>query len=225
MMLKGIGVVLDRWTAGCKVGHAFRSRGAVLDAISGFLVVRKPEHANGMNFEPNLKIGDLLYRGIDRLSWEDLSLSYFRGDLPTSLATIWQELEQSGRKLWGLKVLKSYPDAVRVWEYWQNENEILAIRDSNSDISAGSRISLSYLGVDCVVLGEWSVLLNGPYARPEHFSEIVNRLNSNGLLDSENDSAALFKRYEELARSEVVEPIMSGARPTHIRVFSVASAG
>jgi hypothetical protein len=138
------------------------------------------------------------------------------------LRPAWQELEQRGKELRGLKLMRFYSDAVRVWEHWQDENEILAIRELNSDAGANADVGLNYLGIDCFVLGEWSVLLNGPYARPEHFTETIERLNSNGLLTSENDSVALSDRYVELAPTEVVEPLATNARPTHVRVFSMA---
>lgn len=194
-----------------------------MGGISGFLVVRKPEHAYGVNFAPNMRIGALTYRGIERLPWEDFSLSCFSGGLPNSLLPAWKELEQSGSELCGLKLLKRFGDAARVWEHWRDINEILAIRASLSD--ANAEVGLNYLGIDCFVLGEWSVLLDGPYARPEHFAEIIKRLNCNGLLASEKDSVELFDRYVELAKTEVVEPLASDARPTHMQIFSVAPAG
>jgi len=195
-----------------------------MGGILGFLVVRKPEHANGINFTPNLQIGRLSYRGIDRLPWEDMSLSYFRGDLAASLALAWKELEESGSELCGLKLVKCFVDAARVWEHWQDQNEILAIQELNADFRTDADVRLNYLGMDCFVLGEWSVLLNGPYARPDYFPESIARLNSNGLLTSERNCEALFDRYVELARAEVVEPLAIDARPTHVRVFSVPPA-
>jgi hypothetical protein len=189
------------------------------------MVVRKPEHAIGVFHEPNRKIGQKTYRGVDRLPWEDLKLAYYKGDLPTPLLPLWQELKLGSRDFTGLKLLTNYSDAVAVKNNWHEVSEIIALWSPELEQIKGGincEIELIDIGLDCFCLGEWSVLLDGVYAQPEYFEWAVGRLNQHGLLSSDSDCSAIFDRYLELARTDIVEPLEDGAKATNIRVFACA---
>jgi hypothetical protein len=198
-----------------------------MERICGFIVVRKPEFATTAMLKPNLHAGGKTYHGIDRLRWEDFELAYYEARLPASLLPIWQKLDQDGNDLLGLPLLKDYQEASQVLRFSAPKSEMIAVWSPELERTKGSltcEVALNYLGMDCVGLGEWSVLLSGPYERLEHFSETVAKLNVHGLLTADAECVAVFERYLSLAASELVEPLMEGARATNVKVFGVAAS-
>lgn len=193
-----------------------------MERICGFLVVRKPNHASNERLSPNLRLGDKVYRGIDRLRWEDFDSAHYDGRLPSSLRSIWQELDQDSNDFSGVPLLKDYQKAKKVLKFSGPWSEIIAIWSPELDRVKGSLvcdIELRYLGMDCFCLGEWSILLSGAYERPELFSETTTRLNEYGLLNDEADCLLAFERYSHLADSEMVEPLAIGSKATNVRVY------
>jgi hypothetical protein len=191
--------------------------------ISGFMVVRKPECQQAAFHNVRWRLGDKIYRGIDRLPWEDLDDAYYQGVLDGALLALRKRLEAENRDLTGIKTIKDYEAAREVWQAYQDKSEILAVWSPELAEVKGSFVyegHLDYLGIDCTSPGEWSVLLSGVFAHPELFPLEADRLNAFGLLESEADCDAAFGHYMELASRGRVEPVRSDARPCRIRVFS-----
>jgi hypothetical protein len=195
-----------------------------VERICGFIVVRKPEYASTELVKPNMKIGENAYYGVDRFRWEDLDLAYYDRRLPPELLPIWQELKHDTVDFSGLKLTKDFQKAKQVLEFSEERSEIIAIWSPELEGIKGAihcELKLSYLGIDCFSMGEWSVLLGGVYVEPEYFTETALQLNEHGVLNSDAECNAAFVRYLELASSGIVEPLMDGAKATNIRVFNL----
>jgi hypothetical protein len=195
-----------------------------MEQICGFMVVRKPEYAKEGDLKPSMQVGKKIYRGVDRLPWEDFDAAYWDRGLPSDLMPIREELEQSKSDFSGLALLKSYEKAEKVLNFSGEKSEIVAIWSPHIESIKGgmyTEVSLSYLGIDCFCLGEWSILQAGVYEMPEHFQEVIMNLNEYGLLTSNDECDGLFVRYMELASSELVEPLREHPQMTSIKVFNV----
>jgi hypothetical protein len=195
-----------------------------MQRICGFLVVRKSEQATNEQLKPQLRIGETIYRGVDRLRWEDLDRAYYEGRLPADLLHLWTELDRDSNDFSGISVLKSYANAKEVLRFSGDRSEIIAIWSPELEITKGtiqSDIHLRYLGIDCYCLGEWSLLLNGVYERPDLFAETVARLNEHGLLNDEAECIAAREIYRRLETEELVEPLAVTGTTTSLRVFDV----
>jgi hypothetical protein len=193
-----------------------------MERVCGFVVVHKPEYAKTTSLKPNMRIGEKTYRGVDRLRWEDIEVAYYDRRLPSDMLPIWQELRRDSADFSGLYVLKDYQTAKRALEYSGEKSELIAVWSPDLEQLKGAapcHVSLTYLGLDCVIMGEWSVILSGVYLRPERFPEAVSQLNEHGLLTSDTECDSVLARYLDLASSEIVEPVMERPRATNIRVF------
>jgi hypothetical protein len=197
---------------------------ASMERICGFIVVRKPEYAANELLKPTLRVVGKTYQGVDRLRWEDFDLAYCERRLPRVLLPIWQELDRDRADFSGLKLFNDYQKAKEVLSYSGEKSEIIAIWSPELEDMKGAsycEMELTFLGIDCFAIGEWSVLLSGVYARPECFPETITKLNQHGLLTSDANCNSVFDSYLKLASTEVVEPLMKGTRATNIRVFEL----
>jgi hypothetical protein len=192
-----------------------------MEQICGFMVVRKPKYATGVFHTLNYELGDRNYLGVDRLPWEDLDVSYYRGEVPTSFLEIMELLRTENKDYSGLPVLKDYEKAVDVWLGCRETSDIIAIWSPELSKIKGSfpySGNLRYLGLDCFALGEWSVILRGIFAKPDRFVCQTNYLNENGLLFS-CDCQSILNRYVDLARENELEPLSNNAEATCLSVF------
>jgi hypothetical protein len=177
------------------------------EKVCGFIVVRRPEYAETKVFKLNLQIDGKLYRGVDRLRWEDVELAYYQQRLPSALLPIWQEIERDSSDLLGLKLLKDYGKADEILRFSGDRSEMIAIWSPELETIKGTircDIRLNYLGLDCFSLGEWSVLPNGVYLRRNCFPEAISQLNQYGLFTSEAACDEVFKRYVDLASQGIL---------------------
>jgi len=193
-----------------------------MERVCGFVVVRKPEYVKSDLLKPKIQIGEKNYRGVDRLRWEDIDVAYYDRRLPSDMLPIWRELHRDSTDFSGLPLLKDYQKAKSALEFSEEKSELIAVWSPELEQIKGAspcHVSLTYLGLDCFVIGEWSVILSGVYVRPERFPEAVSQLNEHGLLTSDTECNSILARYLDLALSEVVEPVMERPRATNIRVF------
>ena len=193
-----------------------------MERICGYIVLRKPEYATTKFHNYDMRVGQKTYRGIDRLRWEDIELAYHDNDLQPSLLPHWEELRRYDKDTSGLKLLKSYEQAREVFEFSRETSEIIAVWSPELAELKGtmnSEVQLEYLGLDCIALGEWSILLAGVYAKPDRFHWAIERLNDNGLLTSEDDCNAIFRQYVDLSSTDIVEPLADDARAENVRLF------
>jgi hypothetical protein len=194
------------------------------EKICGYMVVRKPEYAKTGVLTPRPWIGPKTYRGLDRVPWEDLEIAWFDRRRRASILPLWQELDRLNRDLSGIRVFKNLRHAQEVLELASEKSEIIAIwsRELEEIKGAGpAEADLTLLGLDCMAIGEWSVVLGGIYAEPDHFAPFVERLNAQGLLSSEEDCEALFQSYVALSENDIVEPLAANAVPMSVRIFAL----
>ncbi|UTD28360.1 hypothetical protein [Bradyrhizobium sp. WD16] len=190
--------------------------------LCGFVVVRKPEFAANELIRPNLRLGNLLYQGVDRLRWEDLEVAHYNRTLPTAMIPIFEELERENNDLSGLKLLKDLSKAQRTLSLASAVSEIIGIWSVELEQIKGSQdhpLNWNFLGFDCFGLGEWSLLLEGVFAHPNLFPGLMGNLNENGLLRSEQACLELRERYLALSEEELVEPLMQSSSVTNVKIF------
>jgi hypothetical protein len=195
-----------------------------MERVCGFVVVRKPEYAKNDLLKPKMRVGEKTYQGVDRLRWEDIEVAFYDRCLPSEMLPIWQDLRRDSADFTGLYVLKDYQKAIRALEFSGEKSELIAVWSPELEQIKGAspcHVSLKYLGLDCVVIGEWSLILDGVYFKPECFPEAVSQLNEHGLLTSDAECNSVLTRYLDLASSEVVEPVMERPSATNIRAFKV----
>ena len=128
------------------------------------------------------------------------------------------------RDLSGIDLLKNLEHAEEVLRLNPTTSEIIAIWSPELEDLKGAELAetdLRLLGLDCLAIGEWSVVLAGIYANPDHFSLFVDRLNAQGLLNSEKDCEALFQTYVALSEIDVVEALAANAKPMNVKIFAV----
>jgi hypothetical protein len=192
-----------------------------MQQICGYLVVRKPEWTK-THLPRNPRIDGKEYYGIARRAWEDFEVAYYDRRLPAELLPVWQDLERDTSDFSGVKLLKCYAQASDVLDFSGDKSEIIAFWSAELAKIKGTidaAVALEYLGLDCC--SEWSVLCNGVFWRPEHFTETVPQLNRWGLLASEAECKRAFDRYLHLSATEIVEPMMEDPPMTCISVFRV----
>lgn len=194
--------------------------------VCGFMVLRKPDFAGEKFHELNLKIGEKIYRGIDRLPWEDIDEAFYNGNISETLRPVREQIERENRGLVGPKLLRDYKAALSVWHAFREKTEIVAVwspelAERQSAVSYSG--SANYLGSDCIVPGEWSLILRGIFHRPQFFAEFVFHLNENGLLASQTDCDRLLKRYVDMSTEDEndIEPLAEGALTFHTEVFLI----
>ncbi|MGJ4945915.1 hypothetical protein ACQR1W_35500 [Bradyrhizobium sp. HKCCYLS1011] len=83
----------------------------IRERICGYVVVRKPDYATTEMLTPRLKIGHKVYRGLDRLPWEDFNHAYYDRRLPAAVQPVWQEFRRLNGDLSGIEILKSFGQA------------------------------------------------------------------------------------------------------------------
>ena len=66
------------------------------------------------------------------------------------------------------------------------------------------------------------LLLAGVYAEPDYFRWAVEGLNAHGLLATDDDCKAVFRKYVELSTKDIVEPLADEAIAMSVKVFAVA---
>jgi hypothetical protein len=190
--------------------------------ICGFQVVRKPAFASSPMEKPNLQLGEKNYYGVDRFPWEDLAVACYDERLPAALLSIWQELQRSSIGSFAPKCLEDYEQAKEVLRFSGPLSEIIAIWSPELEQIKGAAdcaFALECLGIDCICLGEWSVIRDGVFARPDQFPETIPKLNPWGLLTSDSDCKELVDRYLELSATEIVEPLKDNPEFANVRVF------
>lgn len=195
-----------------------------MDEVCGFAVVRKPDHAAADRYKLNLRLNGKTYRGTDRLPWEDLDDAYYNESISRELFHVREQLERQNKDLLGPRLLRDYAEALTVWQAFEECTEIIALWSPEIARIKGSFQhdgALRFVGLDCVSLGEWSVILRGVFCRPNYFSAVISSLNEWGLCSSDIECDAIYNIYSELSLSENVEPLMINPTICHVRVFVV----
>ena len=195
----------------------------VLEQVVGFVVLRMPQLAVASTSDSSLAASS--YRGVDREPWCDLSVAYHAGTLSPSLKAIYRKLLKENRDLTGIRITKHLDDAAIILDYFRQEvehNELFVIFFSFFQAIKGhvecSR-SIQWLGYDAFCIGQWSLLKNGYFISPSHFTDLMLDINEHGLLASADNLERLTRRYVELTREEIVEDL--GSIQPHVEAIRV----
>jgi len=187
------------------------------------MVVRRPEHASAIFHNLNYALGERIYRGLDRLPWEDLDNDYYAGELPDHLQELRSQLELRNADFSGVRLLQGYSETEEIWQRYRDTCEIIAVSSPELSAMKGSVEydgPLRYLGTDCFILGEWSVVLRGIFARPKYFTREVTALNRFGLFDAVGDFSELVERYVQFAYDGLIEPLGDQPTVSVVKVFA-----
>jgi hypothetical protein len=188
------------------------------DCINGFLVVRKPtlcydEKVPRAYSTHARKIGEIYYSGVDRMPWYDVEEDYYINNLPQDILNIYLAVKRANRDFTGLNLCFDIQDALRLLRY-SNRNEprdeIIAVYSESLINDKGSFISIAeiqWIGFDVFAFGEWSLLSEGMFLKPEKFPDFRSAIGPEGLFADWNSVAPYMEAYLSLSRAEIVEPL------------------
>lgn len=195
-----------------------------LETICGFLVVRLPNMNRDLdNSDPNFYrlpvLGDIYYSGIDRSRWYDIDTDYYNKTLPEQIKKLYEPINKGTDDLTGIDVCKDFQVAVELLNYSNRDrkvNELISFRSEKlKEIKGAIEFDASkivWLGYDMMKLGEWSLLTDGLFLKPEYFQGWEKRLNKNGLFDDPSLLDDFVATYQALAEKEIVEPLSDDER-------------
>jgi len=196
--------------------------------ISGHIIVRKPIWNYDFlkripPFEPRILPCGLVYRGMDRFPWYDISEAYFDNFLDDDIAKINKNLDDWEYHwlccIQDIHVAKKVCDFSNVFAQIKYEsfianssciNEIIAVYSPYlhencglTSFSADEQYSL--LGYDAIAIGEWSLIYGGLFDGVQHNIEkglcIVkwySNLNKNGLFNTIEEAKIVERALAEL---------------------------
>lgn len=188
----------------------------------GVMVVRKPEFASDESVKYNFRLESKIYRGLDRLPWEDLDSQYYNKSLPVHLSEMRNILDKKNNDLTGVRVTSNLDIARSVFNLNPTACDVIGVWSEELSSIKGEYLidgEFHYMGLDCISLGEWSAILVGIFSNPDKFSEFVPLLNDDGLLSKISDCAALFRRYKQLSKLGLTEPMAPNAKCSAVKVY------
>jgi hypothetical protein len=186
--------------------------------INGYLVVRKSlENFDSRETGPHLnhapRIGELVYMGVDRMPWADVSDAFYSKRLPEALSKHFRVLQENKDDLSGLNLTCDIDVGLEMLRYAnrvEQKNEIIAVRSRQLSEIQGSlqtNAEIEWLGYDVFVFGGWSLLKDGVFLKPLIFRGWERRLNDYGLLPNENLLSGYLCDYESAVKKDEVEEI------------------
>jgi len=193
--------------------------------MCGTMVVRKPEFAFTETFRINRTLGSKEYRGVDRLAWRDLDNLFYRNLLSKELVSKREELVRLNNDISGINLTFDIPFIEAVVALNPRESEAIGIWSKElSMMKGGKNLEIQYclLGIDCVAIGEWSLIAAGIFCEPSEFSEFVPQLNENGLFDTQDRCLDLIAKYDQLSESEIVEPLAPTSIRSAVKIYRIA---
>lgn len=157
------------------------------------------------------ELGGVHYGGCLRLPWAHLAYARHRGNLPASLRDAYTEI-QNCPNVTGLPLCFEEGLAKELLA-WCNSQvpsyELLAIRCAAIERWFGRDCVLDqpvrWLGFDVLAVGEWSMVADGLFTRPDYFAELLPHLNVDGLVATEAAARRLLELYLQGEVEGVVE--------------------
>lgn len=95
----------------------------MVEKINGFLIVRKSLEKT----EPYgkiFRIGDKVYRGMERLHLEDVLDDYFAKKLPSDIYRIVEMEREASNDMLFMYYIRDYNDALKLLEYVNKKNDL-----------------------------------------------------------------------------------------------------
>ncbi|MGO4127984.1 hypothetical protein AB4Z01_26555 [Inquilinus sp. YAF38] len=170
------------------------------------------------------------YRGIDRLPWEDVELLYYNGSRDLLVKDLMEALGSSSLSRFGIRAIPEFSLAKKVFDSFPERNEIIAVSVEKAGDLFGEILDyfeidgdISFLGFDEMAHREWSIIAEGPCVSPENFDSFKERLNNYCLLDSVEDSIRLREEYLNLAKENIVEPLMENPEFLTISIYKISA--
>jgi hypothetical protein len=185
----------------------------------GYLVVRLPkdnldEQGRGSFTSSPPCIGSVCYGGLDRMPWFDVEEDHFAGKLPAELEQILHRIKDSIKDFTGIALCTQLPIAIELLDYSNKDrkrNEIIAVGSEKLAAINGSLTEpvppIEWLGFDIVSVGNWSLLREGLFVRPEEFQDALSGLTQDGLFSDAASASAYAQKYLAAAARGHVEEL------------------
>jgi len=160
---------------------------------------------------PNL---EAVYKGPDRAPWELVDDDYYMGRLPPTLRAAYESMRSDeARGLWWV-TCKELAAAIPFAEFERERGrsvELLAVRSpylaNSQDRQEWEEPRAIFSGVDIISVGEWSLLRIIQESRHPACDDLRAIVNDAGLLPDPSSAHTIERKYRELARANIVEPI------------------
>ena len=198
----------------------------------GFLVVRLPS----LNFDV-LQRGaysgevpcreNIYYGGVERMPWFDIDEAFYEKTLPNNLSIIRHEI-MSGANFGGISLCRDLQSAIKLLEYSNSnkfQNELITVyADELIEIAPPIDIhgkEVRRLGYDLAIWNEWSILREGCFSAKGHFNEFFQKINANGLLDSQAECQHYETQYRVLETQGHVEEPAPNYRIIYLDIWKI----
>lgn len=180
-------------------------------SISGFLLLRRPQHNYDMDGHLQSprqapQIDGIFYGGIERMPWRDLEQAYRDRSLSDEALVLREELMKSNAADRDVMLLQDYGKTKALLAALRDKIsrlEICAVysqRLSNVKGHVRTDLEIDWLGVDPFCGGYGSMILQGLFTKPELFADFIPDVARTGLF--EDGSAFLEKYIEQYVRLE-----------------------
>lgn len=154
----------------------------------------------------------IAYGGVDRRGYSDLDEWEYEPGLPEEIATLWKSLHFTAGVI-GLDVCHSIDDARTLLAYCNQggeTHELIAVRAPLLVNRIGTLpivgYSVEWLGFDVLAYGEWSLLNDGLFKRPDVFAAFVPDINPHGLFSAPEVAPAFTAAYVAATQVANIEP-------------------
>lgn len=183
------------------------------EMVNGFLVLRKSGTMDTVEpYKRLFRVGTKEYRGMERSHLYDIVEDYYKKKLPPDLHIIIKKNYEESNDLLLVELIRDLEEAKKILQYVRGKNdlsELIAIRsDIVSEIKGTVDIDpaeIEWLGYDILSFGNGSLILNGIFLKPDHFSKWVPWINDNGLFAGKEQVQAYIDDYLQLASDDIVE--------------------
>jgi hypothetical protein len=194
-----------------------------MSEVLGYVVVRLPEFAVGFAYPATPPLELKIYRGVDRLPWEDLREVEGKpsGRAP-GVRSLYAEMQNNTGHLLGIPYTEKVEVARKLLNYsGAIQNEIIAVSHADSARKVESILPSGwrFIGYDGFSIGEWSLIREGIFLHRQNFEVFEDDINMFGLFYSRQKLYEYCNMYIELQKREVVEPIRLDVEIQRLAIF------
>jgi hypothetical protein len=198
--------------------------------INGYMVVRLPAFNVDSWSEPRHKLGNIIYGGIERMPWFDISQGFWDQSLPENIKSLWLAVKKEKDFLPGICITQDLNAALTLLVYSNQlkvQNELIAIYsdelvDAKGYIEVPEQL-IYWLGYDVIALPDFSILRAGIFALGTPFLPWKEYINANGLFDSLHFLDDYSQAYEQASlENGLVEEVWRLDWIARIRVGKVS---
>jgi hypothetical protein len=196
--------------------------------IVGFVVVRMAQmNTVGRDAVPELE--GTFYSGLDRQRWADVfdeDVSSSR--MPTDVRSFADRVKRNSHDLTRVDVCQDVDAAFALLQYSNRKgvrNELIALRSTPLAEVKGTfeaTVALEWIGYDCVAVGEWSLIGQGFFRAPGHYSGWKQKINKFGLFDNVSLCEEFARVYQKAAEEGISEPVAPASAGSGVLAIEVA---